>query len=167
MEGLTIGNWIGLIALGVAVVSASIAFANYVANHRERREKGRPRIQATINAAGYEGGWRSVQLHVVPLDEDQRDFRIENWRIERAKLLRPKTAVLARAADDDYASGIFYPEHPVRTLEGRTPSSPQRQFALEFFIRFSGAKHGQTAVFKVTFSHLKTGKRFTAKARAS
>ena len=83
-----------------------------------------------------------------------QNFHYENWCIERAELLRPWRAVLARAENDDYATGVFYPDNPVRELKGRAEGRPQR-FALEFFIKFkSKDDKGKSAKFKVTYSHV-------------
>lgn len=169
MAELTIGNWIAIAALIVGTVGASFTSANYLVGHRERRRIARnaiPKVKATINPGLHEGGWRSVQLHVVPAEDDQQNFQYANWRIERARILRPKTAILARAAGDDYASGVFYPENPVRVLEGKLEGLPQR-FALEYFIRFLEERQGQKATFKVMFSHTKTQARRTTVVTAS
>jgi hypothetical protein len=169
MGELTIANWIAIIAVVVGALGASFTSLNYFAARRERQrsaQKNRAQIKATINSKYYEDGWRSVQLHVVPLDEEQRDFRYENWRIERAILIRPKNAILACAANDDYASGVFYAAQPIRRLEGKPEGRPQ-PFALEFFIKFLGSEKGQMAAFKVTFSHSKTGMRSTRVVSAS
>jgi hypothetical protein len=109
---------------------------NYLAARRERKLKtyeATPEVRATINKDAYEGGWRSVQLHIAEPPEG-RNFQLKNWYIVRASLLRPAwPVVLARAENDDYASRVFYANDPVRTLNGRGEGRPQR-FALEFFI---------------------------------
>ena len=104
-----------------------------------------PEVKATINRDYYEGGWRSVQLHVAP-PPDASNFRAGNWRIAIATLLKPAWPIaLARAQDDDYAQRVFYPDNPVRTLSGKLEGRPQR-FALEFFIHFrSGDDRGKRA----------------------
>lgn len=79
--------------------------------------------------------------------------------------MRPKTAVLARAKNDDYATGVFYPEQPVRRIEGKTDAR-QQLFALEFFIKFKTPEKGQEATFKVTYSSVKGGPRHTVKVSA-
>ena len=55
---------------------------------------------------------------------------------------------MARAENDDYANGVFYPENLVRSLQGKAEGRPQR-FALEFFIKFPGNDRGRKAQFKV------------------
>lgn len=71
--------------------------------------------------------------------------------------------MLARAVNDDYATGVFYPENPVRSLKGKAEGRPQR-FALEFFIKFTGKDDkGKKAKFQVTFSHIKKRRRHTVR----
>jgi hypothetical protein len=167
MSDLTIANWLSIAGVAVAAVSASIAATNFLASFRERRRNARksaPRVKVTINGTSYENGWRSVQLHIVAAGDGP--FQYGSWRIERATLLRPRQAILARAADDDYATGVFYPEHPVRVLEGRADGRPQ-QFALEFFIKFPAEKNVHEAVFKVKFSNKDNGLRRTSVVCAS
>jgi hypothetical protein len=65
-------------------------------------------------------------------------------------LVAPRDAVLARAENDDYATGVFFPDAPLREILGRADGKPQR-FALEFFIRFQGDERGRQAKFKVTY----------------
>ena len=89
-------------------------------------------------------------------------FEYGQWRIDRAVLLAPAKAILARAENDDYATGVFYPENPTRVMEGKAESKPQR-FALEFFMKFRGEDRGQKAVFKVTFSRINNTRRSTMK----
>lgn len=55
-----------------------------------------------------------------------------------------------RSQGGDYATGVFYPEKPVREIAGRAQGKPQR-FALEFFILFEGEERGQQAKFKATY----------------
>jgi hypothetical protein len=156
IASLNASNWIAIVAVVIAAISASFTTANYLAGRRERRLRtyeSRPEVKASINGMLYDGGWRSVQLHLIATDED-KNFKYNNWRIERAQLLRPWSAKLARAKDDDYASKIFYPETPVRSLEGKAEGKLQR-FALEFFIKFDREEKGQQAKFKVRFSHVK------------
>ena len=151
LNSFTTTNWIAILAIGVAIV---LWFATqYFAVRRERQKtyEPTPMVKATINRQSYPDGWRSVQLHVVPAP-DQQQFKYDNWRIERGSLLRPKDAIMARAENDDYAAGVFYPETPIRTLQGKVEGQRQR-FALEFFIKFPGNDRGQKAQFKVTFSH--------------
>jgi len=165
---LTVGNWIAIIALVVSFASASVSIANFVSGRRDRQRsaaKNRPSIQAHINADNHEGGWRSVSLHVAPPEEREQNFPYQFWRIERVTLIRPKNAKLARAADDDYHSGVFFPEAPMRELESARTGS--QRFALEFFIKFEGDEKGQVATFKVVYSHVKTGERYTASASTS
>lgn len=161
---LETGHWIAIIAIVIGSFFGTFTMLNYLAGRRERKLKTyetTPDIKATINRRRYKDGWRSVQLHVVEPSEGQ-NFRYENWCIERARLLRPWWgAVLARAENDDYATGVFYPENPVRSLKGKAKDRPQR-FALEFFIKFEGKDDkGKKAKFKVTFSHIKKRRRHT------
>lgn len=150
MEQLTISNWIAIIFGLSSMVGVSIAVANFAISRNERKFRSRefdPTVRATINRKYYEGGWRSVQLHIFG---SQKDFHYASWRIVNAKLLRPRSAVLAPAENGDYARGIFFPESPTRQLEGKSEALPQR-FALEFFIKFEGNELGQDAKFKVTY----------------
>ncbi len=155
ISSLETRDWIAIIGVLIGAVSASIATANFLANRRQQRltsQRPAPQVKATINRGRYDGGWRSVQLHISPTDDGQK-FKYENWCIEHARLLRPANAILARAENDDYASRIFYPDNPVRELIGKAEGRPQR-FALEFFIKFVGEDRGQRAEFRVTFSHV-------------
>lgn len=169
MPALTLANWIAIGSVAAGMIGATAGTLNYLAGRRERQrvaQKSGARVQGTINAKYYRDGWRSVQLHMVPVEEGQPNFDYKSWRIERAELLRPRNAVLARAADDDYATGVFYPENPVRLLLGKLEGRPQR-FALEFFIKFPEGDTAGKAKFKVTFSQTKTGKLHTATVLAS
>ena len=162
------GNWIALFAATIAVISCSFAGANYFAGRRERNRKaleGVPIVKATINATTYPHSWRSVQLHLVPLSEENRVFKYDQWQIERAQLLRPRNAVIARAENDDYATGVFYPENPVRVLSGKAAGRPQR-FALESFIKFKNQNERPRAKFKVDFSHVNQRQRYTSRVWA-
>lgn len=169
-SSLSVSNWIAIIAVLIAAISLSFNVANYLAGHRERKLKtyeNTPLVKATINAQGYRGGWRSVQLHIVPAADNQQNFSYGNWRIEGARLLWPASAVLARAENDDYATGVFFPENPVRALEGKAEGRPQR-FALEFFIKFQGSEdRGRKAKFRVTFSRVSGQRRRTARVWAA
>jgi hypothetical protein len=161
---------IAIVAIFVAIVGVSFTAANYLAGRRERKLKtyeATPEVRATINRRGYELGWRSVQLHLAAAP-GQHNFRYENWYIESASLVRPWWgAVLARAENDDYATGVFYPDKPVRALAGKAQGRPQR-FALEFFIKFKAQDdRGRRAKFKVTFSHANSQRRHTVKVWAS
>jgi hypothetical protein len=125
---------------------------NIRAQHLERQRT--PDVRATINKGYYKDGWRSVQLHVVPRDDNWEKFQATNWQIDRARLLSPSNAVLARAKEDDYSSGVFFPEKPVHKIEGRGEGRPQR-FALEFFIKFVARDdRGKRAKFVVSFSRI-------------
>ena len=160
---LTVGNWIAIVAVLIGAVSASFAAANYLAGRRERignALKSDARVKLTINATDYENGWRSVQLHVIPTDAEHKDFGYSNWVIERATLVRPKNAVLARAENDDYATGVFYPEQPVRVLAGKAEGKPQR-FALEFFVKVAGDEPRQILKVKVVYWSAREAKRQT------
>jgi hypothetical protein len=169
-SSLNVKDWIAIVAVLIAAVSLSFNAANYLAGHRERKLRtyeNTPLIKSTINAKGYKEGWRSVQLHLVPAADNQQNFSYGNWRIERVRLLWPVSAVLARAENDDYAKGVFYPEDPVRTLEGKVEGRPQR-FALEFFIKFRGDEdRGRKAKFRVIFSHVNGQKRHTTRVWAT
>jgi hypothetical protein len=114
-----------------------------------------PGVRAIINRDRYPGGWRSVQLHITPPpgQEHTYHFSKHGWRIDSAKLLSPRGAVLARAKDDDYTSRVFYPEGPTRCLDGR-PVGHVQPFALEFFIKFDGpVDSGRKAKFQVKLNH--------------
>jgi hypothetical protein len=166
LNSLTIQHWLTIGAIFVAIIGVSFTAANYLAGRRERKLKtyeATPEVKATINRRGYEVGWRSVQLHIIAAPE-QQNFKYENWYIERASLLRPWwDAVLARAENDDYATGVFYPDNPVRSLVGKAQGRPQR-FALEFFIKFKAQDdRGRRAKFKVVFSHANKRRRHTVK----
>jgi hypothetical protein len=169
LSSLTIQHGLTIVAIGVAIVFGSFGAANYLAGRRERKLKtfeGTPEVKATINRKSYADGWRSVQLHIVA-SSGQQNFNYANWYIESARLLRPWRAVLARAENDDYATGVFYPDNPVRTLAGKGEGRPQR-FALEFFIKFKGDDDkGKSAKFKVTFSHANKRRRHTVKVWAT
>jgi hypothetical protein len=114
-----------------------------------------PRVKAIINRERYPGGWRSVGLHIMPPPGQESSFRFtkRGWRIDGAELLSPMDAVLARAKDDDYATGEFYPEKPMRSLNGR-PIGHVQPFGLEFFIKFDGATDKERkAKFRVKLNH--------------
>jgi hypothetical protein len=112
-----------------------------------------PGVKATINRDCYLDGWRSVQLHIMPPPGQEQTYSKHGWRIDGAKLVSPSDAVLARAKDDDYASGEFYPEKPTRYLAGK-PLGHVQPFALEFFIKFQGTTDkGRKATFQVTLNH--------------
>ena len=116
---LDTGNWIAIVFGVIGAIGVCAGVANYLAGRRERKLKTyetAPDVQATINRKLYEGGWRSVQLHIVEPSE-AANFKLTNWYIERTCLLRPWwRAKLARAENDDYATGVFYPDKPVRCL---------------------------------------------------
>jgi hypothetical protein len=145
LDTLTTSHWIAVVAVAIAVISLYFNAANYLADRRERRSKSAdttPEVKATINSKRYDGRWRSVQLHVIGPAGQQQNFEYGNWVIERASLLRPWNAVLARAENDDYATGVFYPENPVRGLVGKAEGRLQR-FALEFFVKYKSEDKGQ------------------------
>jgi hypothetical protein len=155
---------IAVAAIIVASVGVSFTAANYLAGRRERKLKtyeATPKVKATVNRKSYADGWRSVQLHISGTP-GQQNFQYANWYIERARLLRPWWgAVLARAENDDYATGVFYPDNPIRALAGKAEGRPQR-FGLEFFIKFKGKDdRGKSAKFGVTFSHANKRRRHT------
>ena len=166
-NSLNAGNWIALIFGLVGTIGVSFTAANYLAGRRERKLRATehvPKVKAIINRKRYEGGWRSVQLHMISGSEDNLTYA--NWRIERAQLLGPRSVVLARAQDDDYATGVFHPENPVRVLDGKAEGRPQR-FALEFFIKFEGEDRGQKVRFKVAFSRVTKSRRHTVTVGAA
>lgn len=158
VQSLNTSNWIAIIALAVSCLSLFIAQANFRAGRRERNQRKMdeiPVVQATINKDTYPNGWRSVQLHLVPRNGDWRSFPSDDWRIVRARLIRPwYGVVLARAQNDDYAARIFYPDNPIRLLIGKAEGKLQR-FALEFFIKFGREDRGGRAKFKVVYAHIK------------
>jgi hypothetical protein len=170
IDSLNTGHWIAIAAIVIGSFFGSFTVANYLAGRRERKLKSyetTPDIKATINRKLYAGGWRSVQLHIIAPAE-QQNFQTKNWRIDHARLLRPRTgAVLARAENDDYATGVFYPEIPLRELNGKVEGRPQR-FALEFFIRFDeDDDRGTAAKFKVAYSHATKRRRHIVKVWAT
>ena len=119
----TFTPWLPIAALIIAISSLSLTALNYFAGRRERNRRTHettPEVSAIINRKHYEGGWRSVQLHIVEPAEPL-NFQCSNWRIGHAHLLKPTTAVLAGAKDDDYASGIFYADKPIRELRPDPP----------------------------------------------
>lgn len=148
MEALTLRDWLTIVAVLIGAGSLWFAFRRDL---RETKSNvvGRPQIKAVINRKYYLDSWRSVNLHVVPSDT-QPNFPYDQWRIYHARLISPGGAVLARAEKDDYATGVFYPENPVREIAGRAQGKPQR-FALEFFILFEGEERGQQAKLRVTY----------------
>ncbi len=111
ISSLTTTNWLSIAAIVVAMFFGTFTALNYLAGRRDRKLKNAetlPEVKATINRKRYRDNWRSVQLHMVAQAGGQ-DFHYENWVIEGAQLLRPWSAVLARAENDDYAIGAFYP----------------------------------------------------------
>jgi len=99
-----------------------------------------------------------------PDDFEGANFAYDKWHIERAVLLTPKKAILARAENDEYASDVFYPENTMRALDGKADGKGQR-FALEFFIRFPSGE-AEPATFKVTFLDTKKKERHTERISA-
>jgi hypothetical protein len=169
VESLNTSNWIAIVAIIATAIFGSFTAANYLAGRRERKLKTyetTPEVKATINGTSYGDRWRSVQLHIVAPAGQPQNFQYGNWHIERARLLRPWNAVLARAENDDYATGVFYPENPVRALVGKAEGRQQR-FALEFFIKFKGEDRGKKAKFKMTISHINKRRRHTIKVWAA
>ncbi len=150
MEALTLRDWLAIFAVLFAAGSLWFAFRR---DWRDTRNappaSSRPNVKTTINKKYYRDRWRSVQLHVVPSGV-QPNFPYDQWRIYRARLISPRSAILARAENDDYATGVFFPETPLREIEGKPRGKPQR-FALEFFILFEGEERGQQARFKITY----------------
>ncbi|MDP1699787.1 MAG: hypothetical protein Q8L53_02355 [Aestuariivirga sp.] len=165
LNSFTPANWIAIAAILVAVLLWTAT--QYIAARRERSKtyEPTPLIKATINRKRYPDGWRSAQLHIVPGPDNQL-FKYENWRIERANFLRPKDAIMARAENDDYATEVFYPENPIRTLQGKHEGRPQR-FALEFFLKFPGDDLGRKAQFKVSFAHAQKRRKHSTKVWAT
>jgi hypothetical protein len=164
ISSLTLAHWIGIVGVVVGIVLWLATQYLTVLRERRKTEEATPIVRATINKDSYRDGWRSVQLHVMGASEDQQ-IRYNDWRIERANLLRPWSAVLARAENDDCATGVFYPETPIRTLAGKVEGKSQR-FALEFFIKFKGNDRGEKAQFKVSFARIGRPRRFTTKVWA-
>ena len=171
MEGLAIfvislntSNWITILFGLVGMVGVSISAANYWHTHRERKHKTykeSPALKAVINSIAYRDGWRSVHLHITPAAGNFHDFPYKDWKIDRMRLLQPRSAVLARAENDDYATGVFYPENLVRALEGKAEGRIGR-YGFEFFIKFKeNDDRGSKAKFKVTFSRVDGAKRRT------
>src|SRR6476659_10163408 len=115
LASLNVGHWIAIVAILVGCFFGTFTVLNYLGARRERKlktDEAIPNVKATINRKAYGGGWRSVQLHIIPTAE-QQNFKVQNWRIIRARLLRPwSSAILARAANDDYATGDFDPDNP-------------------------------------------------------
>jgi hypothetical protein len=157
IDSFNVGHWIAIFAIIVGSFFGSFTVANFLAGRRERKLRTyetTPEVKATINRKRYVGDWRSVQLHIVE-GLEAHNFKFENWHIQRARLLRPwRGAVLARAENDDYAIGVFYPDKSTRVLMGKAEGRPQR-FALEFFIKFKGIDRGKGAKFEVAFEHVK------------
>jgi len=169
IDSLTIQNWLTIVGLAIATFIGYFTVTGQIDQRRERKLKTyetTPEIKATINRKRCDAGWRSVQLHVVAPAE-QQNFQVGNWCINGARLLRPWFgAVLARAENDDYATGVFYPDNPVRSLAGKGEGRVQR-FALEFFIKFDGNDDkGKSAKFKVTFAHVNKWRRHIVKVWA-
>ena len=152
----TLTPWLPIIG----ILSLLFTALNYFAGRRVRKRathEATPTVRAIINRKHYEGGWRSVQLHIVEPAEPL-NFQCSNWRIDHARLLKPATAELARAKDDNYSSGTFDADKPVRELKGREAGS--QRFALNFFIKFKQPDdRSESAKFKVTFSHIKKRRR--------
>ncbi len=170
IDSLTTQHWLTIAGLALAIFIGYFTITGQLAQRRERKLKTyetTPEVRAVINRKRYDRGWRSVQLHISQPTE-QQNFNYENWYIERARLLKPcLRAILARAENDDYATGVFYLDKTVRMLKGKAEGRPQR-FALEFFIKFKGKDdRGKKAKFKVTFSHVKNRRCHTARVWAS
>lgn len=169
LSKLEVGHWIAIAFGCIGAVGVFYSVRNNRAALRERKESAREPgadVSVTINRKTYPGGWRSVQVHTRPeLVAGQFDFG--NWKILSVALTRPRHGVeLARAKDDDYASGIFFPDDPVKLIEGKSENRPQR-FALEFFIRFAGPDKGQRAQFKVAYSRTNGTRRTITKKWAT
>lgn len=170
IDTLTTGHCIAIVAILVGIFFGSFTVANYIGARRERNAKTHettPEVKATINKDYYAGGWRSVQLHVAAPPE-QKNFKVDNWRITTACLLKPPWPVaLSRAQNDDYAQGVFNPDDPVRALNGKVDGRPQR-FALEFFINFRREDdRGRRAKFRVTIVRLNKPRTHTLKVWAT
>lgn len=154
LQSLHAGIWVAIVGILITILLW------YLTPYRDRWHKeaeATSEVRAAINRGTYPGGWRSVQLHITG-PPGANNFNVADWYIVRATLLRPAwPVVLARAENDDYATGVFFPNDPVRTLAGKAEGRPQR-FALEFFIHFQvqddRAKH---AKFQVVFA--RTGER--------
>ena len=170
IDSLNTGHWIAIAAILMGSFFGSFTVLNYLAGRRERKLRTyetTPEVKATINRKRYDGGWRSVQLHIIAPPE-QQNFQVNNWHITHARLVRPWFgAVLARAENNDYATGVFFPENPLRALDGKADGRPQR-FALEFFIHFKKENdRGSAAKFKVSFSHSSKRRHHKAKMWAT
>jgi hypothetical protein len=153
---------VGTLSFTLTVVGVTVGVLSY---RRGGRQEPKARVKATINRKFYGDGWRSVQLHIGPSESNDK-LQYQNWRIERAELVSPRDAVLARAENDDCATSIFYPDKPTRRLEGKAEGRPQR-FALEFFIRFEGGERGRKAKFKVAFARTDGASRRTVTVAAT
>jgi hypothetical protein len=169
LGSLNTGHWIAIVAIIVGSFFGSFTVANYLAARRDRELKiyeTTPEVKATINRTRYKGGWRSVQLHITA-PSGQQNFTLTNWYIKRARLVRPWRALLARAENDDYAIGVFYPNNPIRVLAGKTEGRLQR-FALEFFMKFKDKDDkGKDAKFSVKLCHINERRRHTVRAWAT
>jgi hypothetical protein len=164
-DGFTVGNWLTVVSIAIALVFGYFAVSNNRAAIRERKAKARaevPDAPIVINKTAYPGGWRSVQVH-IKASPGAQSFSFGDWRVESVKLIRPLWgATLARAENDDYATGVFFSDEPTKFIAGKAPGRPQR-FALEFFIRFRGRDQGRRARFKIIYSRLDGEQRRTVR----
>jgi hypothetical protein len=92
------GHWIAIV--GILAGSWLVRSLERLAGRQSATQKlmKLPGGQATINKDTYEGGWRSVQLHMPSLPEC--DFQLKNWYIVRLS----KTSLASRvtcAENDD------------------------------------------------------------------
>lgn len=122
MEPLVLRDWLAILAVLIGAASLWFAFRQDRRDTRNHASE-RPTVKAVVNRTYYRGGWRSVQLHVVPSDT-QPNFPYQAWRIYNARLVSPRGAVLASAENDDYATGVFFPENPLLEISGRPQGRP-------------------------------------------
>jgi hypothetical protein len=165
ISSFTRAHWIGIAGIVVGIILWLATQYLTVLRERRKNEEATPIVRATINKDTYRDGWRSVQLHIMGASEEQQ-LNYSDWCIKRATLLRPWSAVLARAEKDDYATGVFDPKSTIRTLDGKAEGKPQR-FALEFFIKFKGNDRGKRAKFKVAFARIAKPRVLTTKVWAT
>jgi hypothetical protein len=164
-SSFTRAHWIGIAGIIVGIVLWLATHYLTVLRERRKTRQATPIVRAIVNKDTYRDGWRSVQLHIMGASEKQQ-LNYSDWCIKRATLLRPWSAVLARADKDDYATGVFDPKSTVRTLDGKADGKPQR-FALEFFMKFKGNDRGKRAKFKVAFARIGKPHRLTTKVWAT
>ena len=150
---LSVEVWIAIAALLVAIIAAYFQAVPVIAarrDHRFRIQRELPGVKATINKTPSVDGWRSIQMHIVPQDNDWKS--IHSWRIRNAVLLSPRRAKIAFARNDDSSLAGPIVGNSERMMSGRQEPNPQL-FAMEFFICFPDTPHadrGTRAKFRVT-----------------